>query len=99
MSDQMKDTCYTLLALFKFEGLLSSSLLVVNQKRLDELKKLVDGASRLDDLVVLDDSFADAQGDCSLVLELHVVHKVWIVVHAQNADRQGIQWDSEEFDE
>ena len=44
--DHVYNSCDTLLPLFEFKGLLSTTLLVINKQRLDKLDQLLDGASR-----------------------------------------------------
>ena len=70
----MDEASDAFLSFFKFEWLLLASMLIIDEQWLDKLNQLVDRASRLDLLVVLYDSLANAQSYSSLVLELHVVH-------------------------
>jgi len=91
--DHVKETGHTFLAFFKLERLLLSTLFIIDQKWLDEFNELIDGTRRRDFLVVLDYSFANAQGDNAFVLKLHVVHQSRVVMHFKNLDGECIEWD------
>jgi hypothetical protein len=75
-----------LLAFLKFVWVFLATVLVIGKKRFDEVDQLVDRCLGLQLLVVLDHGLADAESNCSLVREAHVVHQGWVVVHAEHCD-------------
>jgi len=70
-----------ILALIELIWVLFRSLFVVCQKGLDELNQLIDSLRGIQNNFVLDDHLNDLNGDSSLVLELHILHQRWVVVH------------------
>ena len=80
--NQMKHFGNSILTLFKLIWvLLRSSILLVLQQRHDEFYQLVNGLWQAQELIVFDYRFHDFERYSSLVLELHILHQGWVVIH------------------
>lgn len=80
--NQMKHLGNSILTLFKLVWvLLGSSILLVLQQRHYEFYQLVNGLRQAQVLIVFDYRFHDFERDSSLVLELHILHQGWVVIH------------------
>ena len=93
----MNEPTYAFLALFKLKWLLFATMLIIDEKWLDELDELVDGAGRLNNFVVFHYCLANSESDGTFVLKLHVVHQCRIMVHAEDCNRQSVKWDRQKF--
>ena len=69
------------------------------QERHGELNELVDCLGRRDIFLILAHALDDFEGDSSLVLEFHILHERWVMVHVQDSDRKRVQGDSEKLDQ
>ena len=88
---------YAFLSIFKFKWVFLLPLVIIHQQWLDEVNQLVNGASRHQLFIILYHSFADAQGHCSLVCKLHIVHESRVVMHSEDCNRQWLQWNRQQL--
>jgi hypothetical protein len=90
VTDHVDQSSNTFLTFFHFEGLFFTTRIVVAEQWLDEFQQLIDRLLGGKLIFVFDHGLTDAQGDCSLVCEFHVVHQSGIVVHLKHLNGERI---------